>query len=200
MCMLKHKRMDRLLICLEALVGEALVQSRGDRTQKGKMVDMSLHVFVLIEQTIHSHLVIQLSNSTGCLFLIADWQRKNRQGNLYKNHAKTVLSNYYRNKSLFFTSQALSLGHRKTEHYGQTACTASACMCYGCIVTGAGFTLHRHSPVLCQSSGAGPVTMPRILSSVSAVTECLGRVPSLLTIKPEVNYSSHNKVVLKESK
>lgn len=88
MCMLKHKRMDRLLICLEALVGEALVQSRGDRTQKGKMVDMSLHVFVLIEQTIHSHLVIQLSNSTGCLFLIADWQTKNRQGNLYKNHAK----------------------------------------------------------------------------------------------------------------
>lgn len=80
MCMLKHKRMDRLLICLEALVG-ALVQSRGDRTQKGKMIDMSLHVFVLIEQTIHSHIVTQLSNSTGCLFLIADWQRKNSQGN-----------------------------------------------------------------------------------------------------------------------
>lgn len=91
--MLKHKRKDKLLICLEAFIGEGLVQSRGDRTQKDKMVDITLHVFVLIERSVLSYLVIWLSNSTGCLFLITDWQRKNREGNFHKNHAKTILCN-----------------------------------------------------------------------------------------------------------
>lgn len=90
---LKHKRKDVLLICLEALAGEALVQSRGDRTQKDKMVDMSLHISVLIKQPVLAHLAVWLSNSTGCLFLITDQQRKNGEGNFHKNHARTTLCN-----------------------------------------------------------------------------------------------------------
>lgn len=90
MCRLKHKRKDRLLICLEALVGEGLVQSREDRTQKDKVLDTSLRVFVLIGQSVLPCPVVWLSNSMGCLSLITDWQRKNREGNFHKNHAKTI--------------------------------------------------------------------------------------------------------------
>lgn len=65
----------------------------GTEHKREKMVDTSLHLFVLIKQTNHSHLVIQLSNSTGCPFSVVDWQRKNRPGNFHKDPAKTVLCN-----------------------------------------------------------------------------------------------------------
>lgn len=57
--------------------------------------------------------------------------------------------------------------------------------------------------------GQDLVAKLRIPPSVSALTRCLvlsliageeGRVQSIVTIKPEVTFSSHNKVVLKESK
>lgn len=48
--------------------------------QNDKMVDMILCVSVLIKQSIPPCHVIQLPNSTGCLFLITDGQRKNREG------------------------------------------------------------------------------------------------------------------------
>lgn len=51
------------------------------------------------------------------------------------------------------------------------------------------------------SGGAGLVAKSRILFSVFSVKHCLGREDKqIVTVKPEVDYSSHNKVVLKESK
>lgn len=69
--------------------------------------------------------------------------------------------------------------------------------------------LPRRSPGLCHPAGAQLAAKPRIPSSVSAVTHCLvlsftvgaeRRVQSIVTIKPEMNYSSQNKAVLKEWK
>lgn len=88
-------------------------------------------------------------------------------------------------------------------------CRWSVCVGSGCRAWQGWLCLPRRSPGLCHPAGAQLAAKPGIPSSVSAVTHCLvlsftvgaeRRVQSIVTIKPEMNYSSQNKAVLKEWK
>lgn len=93
MSWLDPKGEDRLLICLETSAGEALVQSRWDRTQKGKTGWYGFTYFCINQADYSLTSCYPTVQSTGYLFSVVDWQRKNREGNFHKDPAKTLPCN-----------------------------------------------------------------------------------------------------------